>query len=327
MNRCYRVITALLVLITWSSLAVGDPNNTEIQSGEKSGTIESSSPAPSTLADVPEVEPNNSLATAQLLGCGNVLRPASIATGAPPDTDYVAFVANAGDVITITTGPDGGTSVDTRIRLFNNSGVVLASDDDSGPGLYSAICSITAPYTGVYYVGIAAFTAGNGGVYRADVSCTPLEANDVCAGAVQIPCGLINLAGNTSCYTNNYTLPVGAASCTGFTAAGDDVVYRLDVSGGDDIAVIYTSTADASIYIVTDCANPAGTCVAGADATFGGQPEVLNYAFTASGTYYLILDSFGAGQTSGQWTLMGELRCGVVPTQKASWGQVKVTYR
>ena len=95
---------------------------------------------------------------------------------------------------------------------------------------------------------------------------------------------------------------------------------------GDSLSASYTSSADGSIYIITDCANPTTTCVKGADATLSGQAEVLGYTFPTAGLYYLILDSFGTS-TSGTWTLTGKLICHAVPANRRSWSQVKTIYR
>ncbi len=323
MKRSYSVIAAVLVLLVWSAVAFADPASQENEPKAWSSNTDG-------MADVAEVEPNNSLALAQFLGCGNVLRPASIAAGvAPPDTDYVSFTAIAGSFITIGTDADGAGGVgDTRIRLFNDSGVTLATDDDGGPVFYSLISNFVAPYTGTYYVGIAAFSTQTG-TYKAFINCItcpPGVPEDVCAGAIPLACGNIDYSGNTICYTNNYTpLASGTGGCTGFTAQGRDLVYRINAAAGDVLNVTYTNSADGSIYLITDCANPTTTCVAGADATLSGQAEVLNYAFPAAGVYYLIVDSFGTN-TSGSYTLVGSLDC-ITPTEKVSWGKVKAIYR
>ncbi len=281
------------------------------------------------MSDVAEVEPNNSLATAQLLGCGNTLRPATISSSA--DTDYVAFTATTGTVITIGTNADGssGQLTDSRIRLFNASGVVLATDDDSGPGAYSLI-TFTAAYTGTYYVGIAGYSSSYTGAYQAFITClepTPPPANDQCAGALPIECGDINVSGSTQFATNDYTpIASGSGGCTGYAAVGKDVVYMLNVAGGDSLDVSYTSTADGSIYLITDCGNPTTSCVAGADDALAGQAEALTFTFPASGVYYLVLDNYGTG-AGGAFTLTGTLHCNVVPTAKRSWGELKTLYR
>jgi hypothetical protein len=285
--------------------------------------------AMSVLGDVAEVEPNNSLATAQALPCGSVLRPASI--GAPADTDYVVFTATAGTILTIGTDADGTTGQigDTRIRLFDDSGVVLASDDDSGPGLYSLI-TFTATYTGTYYVGFAAYSATSTGAYKGFVNCEtpqPPPVNDVCASAFDLPCGNVDLSGTTQFANNDYT-PIlsGSGGCTGFTAMGKDVVYLIAAGGGDSVDLTYTSAADASIYILTDCSTPTTSCVAGADLTVTGQPEHLVYTFPATGAYFLILDNYGTG-AGGAWTLTGTFQCNIVPARHHTWGGLKTIYR
>jgi hypothetical protein len=321
MRKCYSLAIALLAVVA-AFPAYGDPNNTENE-GKK--WIAS---RVGILADVAEVEPNNSLATAQFLGCGNTLRPASIAVATPRDTDYISFAANAGDVLTIGTDADGTTGQlgDSRIRLFNNSGVVLASDDDSGPGLYSLISAFVAPYSGTYYVGIAAFSSGTG-IYKAFITCQapqPPPPNDLCSGAIPINCGPINLGGSTQFANNNNNLPT-TGSCTRFTAAGKDIVYLLNVAAGDSLWVNYTSTADASIYILTNCLDST-TCVIGEDSTLSNQAETLRYKFPSAGLYYLILDSFGTN-SFGTYTAVGELICYVVPSRPLSWGRLKSIYR
>jgi hypothetical protein len=260
------------------------------------------------LSDVPEVEPNDAPAQANLLGCGNTFRPAEIAVQATRDTDWIAFTANAGDVITFGTDADGLTPVgDTRIGILRDDGVTLLDDDDDGgPGRYSLL-SVCAPYTGTYYGRIAAFSSQTG-TYMAFVTCSPSSApNDQCAGAINIPCGSIALSGSTASACPDYSLP--GAGCTGFAANGRDVVYKLDAFAGDSLTLDYVQdAADASIYIVTDCSDPAGTCVAGEDSTLVGGHETLGYTFTVPGTYYIILDSFSPG-SGGSWTMTGVRTC------------------
>ena len=281
------------------------------------------------LADVAEVEPNNSLVTAQSLPCGSVLRPASIA--AARDTDYVVFSATAGSILTIGTDADGtsGQIGDTRIRLFNADGAVLASDDDSGPGLYSLI-TFTATYTGTYYVGIAAYSTTSTGAYKCFINCQepqPPPHNDVCANALDLPCGNVDLSGTTQYANNDYTpIASGLGGCTGYAALGRDVVYLIAAGAGDSVDLYYTSAADASIYILTDCSTPSTSCVAGADLTLTGASEHLVYTFPTTGGYFLILDNYGT-DTGGAWTLTGTFQCNIVPARRGTWGGLKTIYR
>jgi hypothetical protein len=277
-------------------------------------------------ADVAEVEPNDDFTTANPAACGDAIRPAAI--DVPDDIDWIAFSANAGDVITLGTDADGASPIDdTIIGLFDAAGTQLAVDDDSGPGYYSLISNFVAPATGVYYFGIIAYDAAAVGTYQGFITCQaglPAPPNDQCAGAIDLPCGVVDLSGTTSGALNDYS--PGAGGCTGYSAAGRDVVYRMLASPGDMLNLTYTSTADASIYIISDCGDPIGSCLVGADDTVSGQPESLAYTFSSAGTYYLILDSYGTS-TYGDWTLTGSNACGATGVKHTSWGSLKSIYR
>lgn len=320
MSRIAIVVALLLV-----SVVPGGADSKEPQPPDK--TWNESEPywnpiiGPAILVDVPSDEGTNNACPGQPISCGDVLRPAAITAG---DNDYFYFTANAGDIITFGTDADGTPTVDTFIHLYNaDCSTQLASDDDAGPGTFSLL-SLCAPYTGTYVGRVRGFNASSVGNYKAFVTCSSSGGYaDNCAGATDLPCGTISLAGNTGCSLNDYNLPA-ANPCTGFVSAGRDQVFKIVVGFGGSVNLTYTSTSDASIYILSSC-SPV-TCVAGADATFTGQPETLNYVFTSPGTYYLVLDSF-ATNSSGAWTLTGTFECSAIPVNSSSWGDLKTIYR
>ena len=288
---------------------IGRPGHAVIQPERASPAV-----VLSTLSDVAEIEPNNFLAIAQPLGCGNTVRPATLTSN---DLDFYSFAASAGDIVTIGTDADGSTPVgDTVLHLYDSQGNLIAFDDDSGPGFYSLISGYVIPQTGTYYAEVSAFSGAETGGYLAYIICQSAQPppNDQCAGAISIGCGPIHLGGDTQLATNDYS-PSGA--CTGFQEQGRDVAYVMHVFAGDTLTLVYQSTADAALYLVTDCADVAGTCVFGRDSAGTGGAESLRYRFTASGTYYLILDSFGVN-TSGNWTAYGSLSCPTLDVAQVS---------
>ena len=137
--------------------------------------------------------------------------------------------------------------------------------------------------------------------------------NDTCAGAIVIPCGTFSLSGNTDTANNDYTFPSDASSCTGYIENGRDVVYRLNIIAGDSLWVdINSASTDVSLYVITNCASPSTSCVAGEDSTDVGGSETLRHKFTSSGTYYLVIDSFG-NNSGGAWSAIGQLLCVIQP--------------
>jgi len=276
-------------------------------------------------ADVYEVEPNGSCATANALACSDVMH-AAISPAA--EYDYYTFTFTTTGQIQFGTDTDGATPLtDTYIYLYNSACTQLAYNDDDGPGLFSLITyTITTP--GTYYGAVRAYSSSSTGTYKAFVVCPqPPPENDLCSGALIINCNTnINIAGTTLPATNNYDPGVPGPSCTRFAEAGKDVVYKFTVPAGSVANLNYTNAADGAVYIVTDCANITTSCVVGEDSTVtGGLEDIENFALPGAGTYYLILDSYGAN-TGGAFTLTGMITCPTA-TDETSWGHVKTLYR
>lgn len=105
-----------------------------------------------------EVEPNNTLASAQPLTITNNVR---ITGGIAPagDLDYYRFQANAGErvwayVATSSAITGTGTSTDTELSLLNFAGQEVQYDDDSGSqtAFSAAIAGAIITQTGTYYL-------------------------------------------------------------------------------------------------------------------------------------------------------------------------------
>jgi hypothetical protein len=258
-------------------------------------------------AEYPEDEAGNNACPGQSIACDDVITPAELTQA---DRDWSNFTLTAGTLLTLgTDAVAGAPNVDTYLDLIGPDCVtVLASSDDDGPGLYSLInYSITT--TGTYHARVRGYVDTSVGFYKLFVTCaTPIE-NDTCDGALPIDrCTLGSLQGNTSGANNDYD-PGSGGCATGYPEAGKDVVYYLDLQSDDVVDMTYTQLEwDTAFYIITDCADPVGSCVAGADATFTGEPEVIHYVAGAAGRYYLILDSYGAG-SGGPWVLDYNIQC------------------
>lgn len=92
-------------------------------------------------------------------------------------------------------------------------------------------------------------------------------------------------------------LDPGPGGCAPGT--GVDVVYRFTPTETDVYTIGATPSSnlfDVSLYVVTDCSNPAGTCVAGSNILGIGRSETITTTLTAGIAYFIIID--GAFSTS-----------------------------
>lgn len=146
---------------------------------------------------------------------------------------------------------------------------------------------------------------------RADATpATPdamLAAPDTCAAARDLTdaagaAGGATVTGDTTGYAND-TQPPG--SCTGFTPDGPDAIYAVDAVAGETIVASVASAGwDVSLFIAATCAFDAA-CLIGADS--GGATEAVQWTVAATGTYYVVVESWDPG-AFGAYTLSVELQ-------------------
>jgi hypothetical protein len=132
-----------------------------------------------------------------------------------------------------------------------------------------------------------------------------------CALATVLLCGDVNQATNTIGHINDYDQ---ASACTGFDSAGPDVVFRIDLASGATVDLTFDGPYDASVYLIRNCADPAGTCVSGSDTFPPGLPDAIFYTNPTAGveTLYLIIDGF-SDIDFGPGVLTGTISCAGPP--------------
>jgi len=151
----------------------------------------------------------------------------------------------------------------------------------------------------------------------------PPPEGDVCENALILPSGDYTVTGTNVGFNNDY--PLVSGSCTGYGASGQDVVYVTNLAVGDELSVLMTTDTgwDDSIYLITDCADPMGSCVIGADAYPDGS--TFSYVATEAGTYYLIVSAYSSG--TGGYTITGYNGGSYTAVEESSWGSIKALYR
>ena len=262
-----------------------------------------------------ESEPNDTCAEANALTAGDPMS-GSIYAG---DQDWFAVEVQAGDCWIFETHP-GDAYGDTKLYIYADDCVTeLAYDDDGGEGYYSMV-QYDFDDAGTYYVvvtGYSGSTVIDEYILTMEGCPEPME-NDTCEGAYDLQeMGLLEFDVDLCLYVNDYSPGTYGASCTGWSANGSDAVYKIYLNQGDNFSACEDGSCDLSIYLITDCADPEGSCVVGDDS---GNPECISYTADASGWYYLIVDAYSSC-------------CEVAVTvdfptaaEDTSWGQVKTAY-
>ncbi|HKQ08650.1 MAG TPA: choice-of-anchor D domain-containing protein [Blastocatellia bacterium] len=133
-------------------------------------------------------------------------------------------------------------------------------------------------------------------------------AGDTCAAATVInPAALPFFDEATNAGAANDIDP-GPSACA--PGPGSDVVYSFTPAATDIYTIGATplaSSFDLSLYIITDCANPAGSCVAGTNARAFGKGETLTVQLTAGTRYFVVVDN---AQATGEGAFHFSLRRG-----------------
>ncbi len=216
------------------------------------------------------------------------------------DHVYVVNVPCAGSEICVTMTPLEGQDPAVALAMDCTDGSVtaIAGADEGLGGDAESFCYTIAPgEEGDLYI-FCDFYGGGSGEYQLDVAVTGPVANDTCDTAIDVTGGGL-FYGTTVCAANDYD----GNGCIPYASAAPDAAYMITVNDGDTVDLVYTpiDSYDPSFYVVGDCGDIVGTCVAGADAGFTGDPEYITHTFDCGGTFYIVCDAWSTGQ--GEFSL------------------------
>jgi hypothetical protein len=131
--------------------------------------------------------------------------------------------------------------------------------------------------------------------------CVSADPGDQCANPLTISANSLpaSILGTTTGFLNDYAYAANACpgEPSGWGAGSMDVAYSLtpDVSAVYEVSLVTFADFDATLYIVTDCTDPNGTCLA-ADEEISGEPgqkvEDIFLYLEAGTTYFIIVDGY-----------------------------------
>jgi hypothetical protein len=273
-------------------------------------------PASLVLTPTPEVEPNDSPATATPLTSVASCQVASGAISPAGDVDYYSFTAPPGARLWALADPSASTSSrDTVLTLFGPDGTTqLELDDDDGMGTdcagtvitrqASTIAGKTLAAGGTYFLRVQDFDAGSVITsYRLSVvvttsSPTEIEPNDTAATANPIvtsgaPIGARNGEILTPTDVDVYSVFATAGSSLFVSSDGDP-----ERNGGTDIVLDLLAPDGSTVLFTVD-----NTDNVGLPAPPG---ESFCFSITTSGTYFVRARGFQSMliTTTGTYSLM-----------------------
>ena len=264
---------------------------------------------------------NDGCATAAALDVSSGFAVASATTRGAANDHVTAGCASAGrDVAFGFTAPDGGFpggTVNLKASVWSNNvaevlpslfleagcdgGVLGCRDNGLGP---VTVTALRAPGAAPYVVWVDE-AAGAGGPVTVQVEvATRAPGNDTCAGAPLLPLDT-SVAGSTLGAASDYRDALfdggfyfGSPQCLE-ALPGADVVYRFTTAAAGTYAVRVMPDRffDPGVVVMRGC--QAGTCQVAADLGLTGDPEVVLLNAGAGETYWVFVDGFADGPSSG----------------------------
>jgi len=155
----------------------------------------------------------------------------------------------------------------------------------------------TTSAAGTYYIGVdsryppsSSYASGRYNLLIIEDNPPP---NDTCAQAtpLSLASGPVTIVDHT--FTATATMDLVATGCTGTDTEGVDRFYSVDLEAGHYYQATLSVAAgfDAALYLFSDCDNPSGTCIGGAEAGAEGVAETVVVRPAQSATFYVAVDS------------------------------------
>jgi subtilisin-like proprotein convertase family protein len=226
----------------------------------------------STVAASPEVEPNNTAATANVFNSTTV-RSASISVAG--EADYYSIAANAGDTIVLQ--GDGNperdaTNTDLVLEFRGPADDVLLTVDSglggspTNPDAEGA--NFTVPTSGVYFVRVRGFGTSTGTYHLMIANTTDRTENFVNSTAIVVP-GTGTGPGTGSPYPSNITVAGFAGRVAKVTVTLKGITHTFP----DDIDVLLVGPSGVNVMLMSDV---------GGDADFVGGTLTLDSSASTS---------------------------------------------
>ena len=214
------------------------------------------------------------------------------------EEDYFTFTATATGLLQASLDQINGSSIDPYILIYDSSRNLVASDDDSGPGLNS-LASVSVVAGNVYFVKVTGTSFSPTGAYGVTIVAPTVTLNAANLASNATTLTIAGTGFNTIAANNTVTLSSGTGTVTYATATQLTITFTsLPSASGSLTAIInsFGSTSGSPVQVATIAAAPPGssfdtaiplTAITGgfgADGNISVDGEEDYYTFTAPAT-------------------------------------------
>lgn len=180
---------------------------------------------------------------------------------------------------------------------------------------------VSEPFAGEFWFVVDGY-GGASSAYTLTFTTTPYVAPPTMCELIQDATGTFFVGDTCDGYNN-----VASGPCSPYTENGLEHYYEIQVPAGCYFSANVTySGADGALWVLDTC-DPVANCLAFADDTLTGDPEVVTYTNTTTSaqTVILVLDSWGTA-ACGAYEFSFTTDCAVA-TEIESFGGVKALFR
>lgn len=225
-------------------------------------------------------------------------------TGAGRESIYSFIPPTSGNaVFLVESAFDFGLSV--RGACSDVSSIIGCADAWGGGHTERIVVPVSAnvPVTVV----VDAFRDSLQGIFTISGDVVPAPPGDTCATAVPL---VGATAGDWTTATNDSSFAAGnACVASGQSAAGPELIYAFTLAPNQTLTATVTPTGfgDPILYVLSDCALPATSCVAGQDGGSFGEAETLTFQSATGGNFFFVIDSYNSSSNLESFTIASSI--------------------
>jgi gliding motility-associated-like protein len=212
--------------------------------------------------------------------------------------------------------PSGSTSWEIEVMpdgpaLPTGTGLVVNTNPYTVTALTSAPFTPLQPSTSYKYY-VRAICTFSGSQWIGPITFSTVSLGQTCEAPITVTTLPYMTTDNTANYADNYDGTPGAAGC-GTTSGyldGNDVVYAYTPTANGVVDISMSPTATYSgIFVYNSCANIGVNCLAGVGNGGTGIRNIPNFAVTAGQTYYIVISTWAAPQTTAYTLTIQQVNC------------------